>query len=380
MGLFSSKEVKMPLISDLNNIVLSYVPLSQLNDLQKLFPEDMLYFLRGVPLKDKIKGFMIECGHSHTVILTVDGILYVCGHNGYGQLGLGHKTNLNIFTKVRENVKHISCGHSHTMIITYKNELYGCGSNIYGELGFGLAISSNSFVKIMDDVTTVACGYYHTMVIKDNILLASGKNNHGQLGLGHNLSITSFQNIMNVADNSLISCGGNTTMLLYNKKLYGCGYNETGQLSLGHTNDVNTFQEIKLHSSNTKHIHFEENCEDIECKFFSDQIISLWCRGPYTSIKTSDGTYYICGKKWTKGKEINSTIFVIMPECKNIITCGPSKIVFPGYYHSMYVALSGELYGIGANREGQLGTGDNNEWRGILPNYKRKVNINFSIF
>ena len=33
-------------------------------------------------------------------VLTKDNLIYCCGHNGYGELGNGNKTNLNTLTKM----------------------------------------------------------------------------------------------------------------------------------------------------------------------------------------------------------------------------------------------------------------------------------------
>ena len=35
----------------------------------------------------------IACGYAHTLALTDEGVMYVWGGNGYGQLGVGTKAN-----------------------------------------------------------------------------------------------------------------------------------------------------------------------------------------------------------------------------------------------------------------------------------------------
>ena len=72
--------------------------------------------------------------------ITKSGIGYACGYNGYGQLGLGHKSDVNVFTRVRwcpRNIKSVMCddpeGESHgTVFVTDEHDqLWFAGKNDY---------------------------------------------------------------------------------------------------------------------------------------------------------------------------------------------------------------------------------------------------------
>ena len=42
----------------------------------------------------------IACGYAHTLALSDEGVVYVWGGNGFGQLGIGSKANVCIPQKV----------------------------------------------------------------------------------------------------------------------------------------------------------------------------------------------------------------------------------------------------------------------------------------
>jgi alpha-tubulin suppressor-like RCC1 family protein len=83
---------------------------------------------------------MIVCGDSHSIILTENDELYVCGSNIFGQLGLGDNNNRNLYTKLENNfgkMKNIVCGDNYNIILNENNELFVCGENFSGQLGLG---------------------------------------------------------------------------------------------------------------------------------------------------------------------------------------------------------------------------------------------------
>ena len=102
---------------------------------------------------DNIKS--IYCGENHTIILKNDGTLWSCGRNDYGQLGLGDGTNRNTFTQVTTNtddIKEIYCGFHHTFILKNDGTLWGCGHNEYGQLGLGDDTNKNTFTQVTTNV------------------------------------------------------------------------------------------------------------------------------------------------------------------------------------------------------------------------------------
>ena len=113
-------------------------------------------------------------GGDHTFLLTEDNILYACGMNTYGQLGVGDNINKSQFTQVnwfQGTIKQISCGKEHSFILTDNNEIYSCGRNIEGQLGSENNLDQNIFRKVNFDkgeIKEIVSGGYHTILLMKN--------------------------------------------------------------------------------------------------------------------------------------------------------------------------------------------------------------------
>lgn len=68
----------------------------------------------------------VDCGLQHSCMLTADGLVYACGQNEYGQLGIGHAAS-NEYRPLRvkfdkmskeERVSKVACGAHHTAFLT----------------------------------------------------------------------------------------------------------------------------------------------------------------------------------------------------------------------------------------------------------------------
>mmetsp|Transcript_9255 Transcript_9255/g.8704 ORF Transcript_9255/g.8704 Transcript_9255/m.8704 type:complete len:92 (-) Transcript_9255:324-599(-) len=73
----------------------------------------------------------------HTLILSKGGLVYVCGANSFGQLGLGNKRSTNVPTLVQDithiPIKQIAAGSFSAAISMDSGDLYIWGSGIFGE-------------------------------------------------------------------------------------------------------------------------------------------------------------------------------------------------------------------------------------------------------
>ena len=201
-----------------------------------------------------------SCGYYHTFMLKNDGTLWGCGENTYGQLGLGKTTSQEtIFTQITtnaDNVKSVYCGGRFTLILKNDGTLWTCGHNGYGQLGLGDASSQTTFTQVttnVDNIKSIYCGsYYCSFVLKnDNTLWGCGNNNYGQLSLENTSYKTTFTKIIN--DVKMVYCGMYHTIILKNDgTLWGCGDNSCGQLGLGDTTNRKTFTQIITNANDIK--------------------------------------------------------------------------------------------------------------------------------
>ena len=214
----------------------------------------------------------IYFGIDYTIILKNDGTLWGCGGNSYGQLGLGDTTNRNIFTKITtnvDNIKSVCCGYNHTLILKNDGTLWGCGHNGYGQLGLGDTINRTTFTQIttnVNDIKSVYCGGFHTFILKnDGTLWSTGYNIWGALGLGDNTNRNTFiQVTTNANDIKSVYCGGFHIFILKNNgTLWGCGRNDYGQLGLGDTNHRYTFTQVTINVDNIKSLPDQYNVPTI---------------------------------------------------------------------------------------------------------------------
>jgi len=204
-------------------------------------PQEITYF-NGINITQ------IACGGDHTIFLASDGSVYGCGYNGYGQLGFGHTTTpQSTIQKITHfngtTITQIACGQNHTIFLASDGIIYGCGRNEYGQLGLGYTTSSQSTPHVITffsgiNISQIACGYNHTIFLAgDGKLYSCGYNLYGQLGLGHTTTPQStIQEITYFNDKNITqiaSSGSHAIFLASNGSVYSCGSNEYGQLGLG---------------------------------------------------------------------------------------------------------------------------------------------------
>jgi hypothetical protein len=95
----------------------------------------------------------ISCGFIHTAVLMTNGTIWTSGWNDRGQLGLGDNSNRNIFTKMTSDIsgctpQSISCNNDFTVVLMTDRTIWVCGDNGYGQLGLGDNTNKNRLTKI----------------------------------------------------------------------------------------------------------------------------------------------------------------------------------------------------------------------------------------
>ena len=129
-----------PLIPELCGIVFSYLNIIDLFKMQKLCvakhgiscEKEVKYYLGNKNILEKrVENNIISCGTDHTMMISTDGILYGCGRNKHGSLGLGHYVNIPKLKKIKEGISSVLCKMNSTMIISKEGILYKYGDILY---------------------------------------------------------------------------------------------------------------------------------------------------------------------------------------------------------------------------------------------------------
>ena len=193
----------------------------------------------------------ISASWSHSIFLTNNGKVYACGRNDLGHLGLGDSTNRSTPTQITTNIgsltiSDISCGVSHSMFLTNDGKVYVCGGNSYGQLGLGdttnrsspTLITNIGSLKIIKIQASDQCSFFLT---DNGKVYACGLNNVGQLGQGDttNRSIPTLitTNIGSLTISDISSFGYHILFLTNTNTVYGCGTNGNGRLASTSTSD-----------------------------------------------------------------------------------------------------------------------------------------------
>lgn len=158
---------------------------------------------QAVSFPEGLSPCSVNCGVDCSMIITLDNKLFCCGNNRYNKCCLDDiredGVTLRSMEEVRQFarvtsppignflVKAVSMGTSHVAIVTVDGELYTCGANQFGQLGYQTDFNSKMAgqVLVLKDhkITMVACGDTFTVAVsQDNEVFSFGKNARGRLG------------------------------------------------------------------------------------------------------------------------------------------------------------------------------------------------------
>ena len=299
----------------------------------------------------------IECGNNATYILMNDasGSIYVCGQNNFGQLGLGNYTSpqsslqqmLNTTGKIP---KSIHAGLTHLIVLMTDNTIYGTGLNNYGQLGIALNnTTGQNTLQLMQNTTgktvkQVVPGNVHTLVLMtDNTIYGTGRNQAGQLGLGNFNNQTVLTQMTNSTGKTPLSIYSATSsystyVLMTDNTVYGTGGNTNGQLGIGNLTNQTTLQ---LMTNSTGKIP-----------------TSIYTSGRFVLVKMNDNTIYGAGENNFGMLGLGNTVSpqTTLQLMLNSTGTTVNKFVC-GDRMSILLMNNNSMYSVGLNNPGQLGVG-----------------------
>ncbi|XP_047449633.1 probable E3 ubiquitin-protein ligase HERC4 isoform X2 [Mugil cephalus] len=200
-----------------------------------------------VPLPLAVSIIQVACGNSHSLALTKGGDVLSWGSNSHGQLGLGKEVSMlctpslvHALTGVA--VTQIAAGGTHSLFLTLSGLVYCCGANKSGQLGLNRVDEKGRFnicaVPALRPlrVCFISCGESHTAVLtKGGKVFTFGEGSHGQLG--HNSSANEVKpREVDGLDGpaTQIACGRHHTLVLGSSgHLWAFGNGAKGQIGSG---------------------------------------------------------------------------------------------------------------------------------------------------
>jgi len=148
----------------------------------------------------------VSAGHRHSCAITTGGALRCWGDNDYGQTGHGNTYEIGKLkspdtlppVQVGGKVLQISSGNNHNCALLEGGDVRCWGRNNYGQLGLGHTTNIGDDehpkdvppIKLGAPAIKVVAGYYHSCaLLEGGSVRCWGLNDSGQLGLGNTVQI-----------------------------------------------------------------------------------------------------------------------------------------------------------------------------------------------
>ena len=119
--------------------------------------------------------YKVSAGAKHSAFLDQNGIIFTCGSNETGQLGMASRS-ISQMPRPLENFDkeavQVACGKHHTLILTSSGLVYACGSNVAGQLGMPTDHPSTISPILVEDIShipmsSIAAGTFSASIAKE---------------------------------------------------------------------------------------------------------------------------------------------------------------------------------------------------------------------
>ena len=196
----------------------------------------------------------ISCGFYHSLFQNDKGEIFACGHNEYGECGLGHFNNPQItpslILNVSPNIVQFVCASHHNLFLDSEGNVFSVGYNYYGELGLGHNTNQNELNKISNipPIKIISCvGPSSYLIDFEGNLWIFGRNDYGQLGYSDMTSINISKMMDTLKDIQQISygaCGFHFIAKNSQNQIFITGNNRFGQLGTGDSQSLSIPKEM----------------------------------------------------------------------------------------------------------------------------------------
>eukprot|EP01084_Bolivina_argentea_P151338 264159_1 len=134
----------------------------------------------------------IRTGIQHTLFLESNGVIWACGNNNYGELGLSHHEYVSTPTIIecllsnQIRIRMIACGSKHNIAIDYGYNILSWGNDLqFGQCGHGGIenINSPEFIEHLKGykIHEIGCGFVHSYCkTSDNEYFLFGGNKYNE--------------------------------------------------------------------------------------------------------------------------------------------------------------------------------------------------------
>ena len=234
----------------------------------------------------------VALGRKHSLFLTEEKMLLVCGNGQYGQLGLGAIEDARltpVLIQGLHSIKQVAAGDYHSMALSEDGMLYTWGSGSWGKLGlsFDGNVAAPRLVSALTSsgVNFVAAGGHHSACITTSgDVWTWGKGFRGQLG--HKTVQEEYSprlvSLLRRQGASKIVCGDDHTIVkCINGRVFVFGANHEGQLGLGDLADQLIPIDIETGAG--------------EVSFTNDPIFDVAANGNQSVLLTNTGKVYMMG-------------------------------------------------------------------------------------
>lgn len=330
------------------------------------------------------KIIQVSSGQFHTLFLTDYGLVYSCGRNSFGRLGIGKsKINIDRPTPIdmtnmgNQYVIKVDTGTEHSLFLTNEGQVYACGNYMFGRLGIGQngkSVSTPTLVQFPwtnntnnagERIIDIAAGYTHSLFVTENgQVYSTGSNGNGQLGsvilnINNNMILTPMLiNTLNIGTDPVIKVAASTYHSLFltaSGRVFSSGLSINGRL--GNDRIDNYIQPIPT-QINTTNIG-DQPIVDIDCSINSSFFVTI------------NGDVFACGNA-RYGKLGNDETYqfqeglpipVLFP-WNNVNNPRQSDVkrqsivlVSAAANHTLFLTDEGQVYASGRGDKGRLGDG-----------------------